>query len=255
MEQAPKTFNIKHLLIIILVLVIILGIVLSITQFTLRKEYEPPTALAEILPRYRLLDLDYMDIQGMDQQRIEVAKKIVEGAKEQLKIEAKNILLDPDEPNYYQDGDPPQNLAVGPDIIARAYKHAGYDLRQLVHEDIVENFDQYPLRQIWGQQYADPNIDYRRIQNLEIFFERNARALTPHFEPSDRANLDQWLPGDVVFFDMSRDGFTDSVGIISDETTRAGIPKVIFNHTFPGFTCQENILAQEHITGHYRYPP
>jgi len=145
-------------------------------------------------------------------------------------------------------------LALCTDIIARAFKQAGYDLRELVNEDIVQNFDQYPLKKIWNQSYADPNIDYRRIQNLEIFFRRNARALTTHFDPSDKKNLQQWLPGDVVFFDMNRDGYTDNVGIISDNTTRAGVPKVIYNYVEPGYTCQEDILGQELVTGHYRYP-
>ncbi len=249
-----KIFNIKHFLIIIFVLLIILAIVLSITQFSFSKEYEPPTAAADNLPRYRLLDLDYLEVDGVDQDWIEIAKRILEGAKNQLEIEARNIMLVPGEPNYYQGGDPPPDLALCTDIIARAYNHAGYDLSELVHQDIVQNFDQYPLMQIWGQRHPDPNIDYRRIQNLEIFFKNNAMALTSQFNPSDQRNLKQWLPGDIVFFDMNGDGYTDNVGIISDSTTRMGIPKVIYNHSFPGYTCEENILGQEQVTGHYRYP-
>ncbi len=255
MEQTHSKFNIKHLLIIILILIIILAVVLSITQFTLSKEYEPPTAAADILPRYRSLDLDHIAISGLDPEWVEAAKKIVAGAKKQVDIQARNIMLLPEEPNYYQGGDPPQDIAMSTDIIARAYGHAGFDLRELVHQDIVSAFDQYPLRQLWGQRYADPNIDYRRIQNMEVFFNRNAEALTTDFNPSNKRNLDQWLPGNVVFFDMSRDGFTDNVGIISDNTTRAGIPKVIYNYSFPGHTCEENILGQEKVTGHYRYHP
>ncbi|MGM0365646.1 MAG: DUF1287 domain-containing protein [Actinomycetota bacterium] len=254
MEEGHRTFNIKHFLIIIFILLIILAVVLSINQFTLRKEYEPPTAAVDMLPRYRLLDLDYIETDGVSRDWIEDAKMILEGAKKQVEIGAKNIMLMPDEPNYYHEGDPPQHMALSTDIIARAYKAAGYDLRELVHEDITQNFDQYPLRELWGQSYADPNIDYRRIQNLEIFFRRNALELTASFDPSDEENLEQWLPGDVVFFDMSRDGYTDNAGIISDNTTRLGIPKVIYNHSYPGYTCEENILGQEMVTGHYRYP-
>jgi uncharacterized protein YijF (DUF1287 family) len=112
----------------------------------------------------------------------------------------------------------------------------------------------YPLRELWGQRYPDPNIDYRRIQNLEIFFQTNFTAMFTYFDYADESNLLQWLPGDIVFFDMDGDGFTDNTGIISDFTTRKGIPKIIFNHIDPGFTVEEDILDEKIITGHYRYP-
>ena len=74
------------------------------------------------------------------------------------------------------------------------------------------------------------------------------------FDLSDIANLEQWLPGDIVFFDMDRDGFTDNVGIISDFTTRKGIPKIIYNYIDPGYTVERDILSSSSIKGHYRYP-
>ena len=60
---------------------------------------------------------------------------------------------------------------------------------------------------------------------MEIFFKRNAKVLTSNFNNLDDENLKEWLPGDVVFFDMNNDGLTDSVGIITDSTTRDGTLK------------------------------
>jgi uncharacterized protein YijF (DUF1287 family) len=74
------------------------------------------------------------------------------------------------------------------------------------------------------------------------------------FDFSDIKNLEQWLPGDIVFFDMDRDGYTDNVGIISDFTIRKGTPKVIYNYIDPGYTVQRDILGTSLIKGHYRYP-
>lgn len=254
-EQQHKRFNIKHLLLVILVLIIGLGVVLSIRQLPFNQEYEPPTALVNILPRYRVIDMDDIGIDtDADGDGINDQKDIMLGAKKQLEVEAKNILLLPDEPNYYQGGDPPRDLALATDIVARAFREAGYDLRELVNEDINQNFDRYPLRANWNQNYSDPDIDYRRIQNLEIFFRRNGEPLTAIFNPAEEDNLQQWLPGDVVFFDMDRDGYTDNVGIISDSTTRSGTPKVIYNYIEPGYTVEKDILGKEKITGHYRYP-
>jgi len=47
---------------------------------------------------------------------------------------------------------------------------------------------------------------------------------------------------------------SDNAGIISDCTTRSGVPKVIYNYIDPGYTCQMDILGKKTITGHYRYP-
>ncbi|MFZ3106229.1 MAG: DUF1287 domain-containing protein, partial [Candidatus Hydromicrobium sp.] len=205
MEKYRKRFNIKHLLIIILVLVIVIAVIISVNQFSFKKEYEPGTALADELPRYRLIDMDNTGITGdADNDGINNQKDIMLGAKGQLGNPAKNIFLEEGETNYYQGGDPPEDLADCTDIIVRAFFEAGFDLRDLVYEDIKENFGQYPIKEIWNRSFCDPNIDYRRIQNLEIFFNRNAKVLDILFNASDEQNLNSWLPGDVVFFDMDR---------------------------------------------------
>jgi uncharacterized protein YijF (DUF1287 family) len=199
--------------------------------------------------------MDNIGIKGdADNDGINNQKDIILGAKKQLEKPAKNIFLEEGETNYYQGGDPPENLAISTDIIARAFLEAGFNLREMVYEDIKDNFDKYPIREIWGQTVCDPNIDYRRIQNLEIFFKRNAKASGILFNSSDNDNLNSWLPGDVIFFDMDKDGFSDNVGIISDNTTRDGTPKVIYNYIDPGYTIEKNILKEKIITGHYRFP-
>jgi uncharacterized protein YijF (DUF1287 family) len=256
MESSSGRLNIKHLLIIILVLIIILAITISVSQFTFRKSYDPPTALVSLLPRYRVIDMEDTGIVAdHDSDGINDQKDILEGAKKQLEEPAVNIFSEGvEETNYYSGGDPPPEYALSTDIVARAFANAGFDLSQLVDEDISNNFDQYPLRELWGQSYTDTNIDYRRIQNLEIFFQRNATPLQTYFDPADDLNLSDWLPGDIVFFDMDEDGFTDTAGIISDFTTREGIPKVIYNYIDPGFTVEKDVLDEKIITGHYRYP-
>lgn len=254
--QGKKRFNIKHLVIIIIVLLIILAVIISITRFTFKKEYEPETFLEGQLPRFRAFDMENIGIDtDEDNDGLNDQYEILKGAKKQLSLRSQNIFGEGvDEPNYYRDGDPPPEYALSTDIVARSFKEAGFDLRMLVDEDINQNFDEYPLKDLWGQSFTDPNIDYRRIQNLEVFLERNAQKLTTAIEPGDKKSLEKWLPGDIVLFDMDRNGFTDTAGIISDFTTRDGIPKVIYNHTDPGYTVEKDILTTEKITGHFRYP-
>ncbi len=253
-EENKKRLNIRHFLVIIIILIIIIAVIISIKHFTLKKEYSPPTALADELPRFRLIDMDNIgDFGDQDNDGINDQKDIMFGAKNQLEKPARNIFLAEDEPNYYQDGDPPAELAISTDIVARAFIEAGFNLKEMVYGDIKGNFDKYPLKEIWGQTVCDKNIDYRRIQNLEIFFRRNAESLDILFDSSNAEKLNQWLPGDIVFFDMDGDGFTDTAGIISDSTTRERIPKVIYNYIDPGYTTEEDILREKIITGHYRF--
>ncbi len=255
MEEHKRRFNIRHFLLIIVVLVILIAIIVSINRFSFKEEYQPPTALAGELPRFRLIDMDSTGIysdedgDGTDDQ-----EDILLGAKKQLEDPAGNVFLEEEESNYYEGGDPPQHLANCADIVARAFLDAGFSIRDLVDEDIMGNFGEYPLREIWNQTAGDPNIDYRRIQNLEVFFTRNARILGIYFSASNEEILFLWLPGDIVFFDMDDDGFSDNIGIISDKTTRDGIPKVIYNYIEPGHTVEKDILREEAVTGHYRFP-
>jgi uncharacterized protein YijF (DUF1287 family) len=256
METYNRKFNIKHFLIIIIILAIILAITLSISKFTFKKEYSPPTALAALLPRYRVINMDAISAKtDFDKDGISDQKDILRGAKAQLKNPAKNIFKDGNnETNYFNGGDPPAEIAICTDIIARAFREAGFDLSQLVNDDIAGNFGSYPLRINWGQTRPDKNIDYRRIQNMEIFFKRNSQSIVAVFDFSDIKNLEQWLPGDIVFFDMDRDGYTDNAGIVSDFTTRKGIPKIIYNYIDPGYTVERDILSASSVKGHYRYP-
>lgn len=190
-----------------------------------------------------------------DNDGINDQEDIMLGAKSQLVPPAKNIFtLEEEELNYYAGGDPPAEIAISTDIIARAMLDAGYVLMDLVYDDISSNFNQYPLREIWGQTVCDPNIDYRRIQNFEIFFKRNAINLSTVFNPLSEESLELWYPGDIILFDMDLDGFTDCAGVLSDSTTRDGIPKVIYNYIETGYTVETDILKEKVITGHYRFP-
>ena len=73
---------------------------------------------------------------------------------------------------YYRTGYPDDGYGVCTDVIAFGLKDTGYDLRELVDADIRANKKLYQL------EVVDKNIDFRRVNNLRIFFERNAKSLT-----------------------------------------------------------------------------
>lgn len=140
------------------------------------------------------------------------------------------------------DVDPEQGACT--DVIIRALRFAGYDLQQLIHEDMSENFALYP--QLWGLSKPDPNIDHRRTQNQMLFFERFGEKLTLQVTEAD---LPQWQHGDFVYWRL-RNG-QQHTGVISDRTNGDDIPLVIHNSCV---TREEDCLLQWEIIGHYRFP-
>lgn len=140
---------------------------------------------------------------------------------------------------YYSGGYPPDEEGVCTDVIWRALKNAGYLLKDMVDKDIKENIKEYP--RVAGK--ADPNIDFRRVPNLKVYFERNHIVLT-----TDLNEISKWQPGDIVIFGNSH------IGIISDKRNKKGIPYLLHNGGQP--IREEDILElynkYEPITGHYR---
>lgn len=140
---------------------------------------------------------------------------------------------------YYSGGYPPYNEGVCTDVIWRALKNAGYSLKDMVDKDIKENTDKYP--RVAGN--PDPNIDFRRVPNLKVYFERNHIVLT-----NDLSKIEHWQPGDIVVFGSKH------IGIISDKRNKKGIPYLIHNGGQP--IREEDFLETydkyEPISGHYR---
>jgi uncharacterized protein YijF (DUF1287 family) len=141
---------------------------------------------------------------------------------------------------YYSGGYPPNTEGVCTDVVWRAFKNAGYNLKDLIDEDIKNNVNEYP--RVQGK--PDPNIDFRRVPNLISFFSRNAISLS-----TDLSQIADWQPGDIVTFEKNH------VGIISDKRNKNGIPYLI--HNGGQKNREEDILEIytlcSEISGHFRW--
>lgn len=136
---------------------------------------------------------------------------------------------------YYNGGYPDDEYGVCTDVVAYGLLGAGYDLMELVNEDIINNKDKYNIDTI------DKNIDFRRVKNLNIYFKNNAISLT-----LDTSKIDEWQGGDIVVF-------KSHVGVISDKRNKKGIPFVIHNAGNYQRSYEEDILTTwGKIIGHYR---
>lgn len=149
---------------------------------------------------------------------------------------------------YYQGGYPPASEGVCTDVVWRAFEHAGYHVKDLIDADIKKHLARYPR----VDRKPDPNIDFRRVPNMQAFFETHATALTQEVHPGNVDNLKEWQGGDIVVFGEPH----AHIGIISDQRDPDGVPYLIHNSS-PHPAEQDALLFwHEHlspIVGHYRW--
>lgn len=138
--------------------------------------------------------------------------------------------------SYVEGGFPPETQGVCTDVIWRAFREAGYDLREMVDQDIAERPEAYP----WITE-RDKNIDFRRVANLEEFFREHGMKLS-----NDWRDLEEWQPGDII---IAANG--THIGIVSDRRTKDGRPYIIHNEGQP--QREEDYLKRGKVTGHYRW--
>lgn len=142
----------------------------------------------------------------------------------------------------YPMGDVDPGRGVCTDVVIRALRAAGYDLQKLIHEDMARPGRKYPRK----GKTRDSNIDHRRVPNQVYFLRRFGQSLTLK---TDRRSLDQWKPGDLVYWKL--DNGLDHTGIISDRKNAQGLPLVIHNIWQ---TAEEDVLTRWRIVGHFRFP-
>jgi uncharacterized protein YijF (DUF1287 family) len=153
--------------------------------------------------------------QDQNQNGIPDAIDMVKGARQEVE---RGTVYDG---SYFQGGYPPEGKGACTDVIWRAFKVAGYDLKKMVDEDIRTSPEAYGAT----GRHPDPNIDFRRVSNLQIFFKRHGQELTTQVIPGDATNLSNWQPGDIVVFGLP----LEHIGIISDQRGRDGVPQMIHN--------------------------
>ncbi len=136
---------------------------------------------------------------------------------------------------YYDTGYPNDEYGVCTDVVAFGMLGAGYDLMELVNEDILKNPKKYNLENI------DKNIDFRRVRNLKIYLDSNAISLT-----TDINQIEKWKGGDIIVFEKH-------IGVISDKRNKNGIPYVIHHANPYQLNYEEDFLEYRNdIVGHYR---
>lgn len=140
-------------------------------------------------------------------------------------------------------GDIEPGLGVCTEVTIRALRYAGItDLQEAINRDINFHWNDYPMDR-WGAKKTDANIDHRRVPNQNIWFRKYWNEIKP--------DVNDYLPGDVIIWDMDKDSWGDHIGIVSDKFEN-GLPYLIHNFPSPGYVAEENVLDKWKVIGHFR---
>lgn len=172
----------------------------------------------------------YLSETDHDQDGIDDQTDILKGARDYIATKPKY------QSKYYEKiGYPNDGYGVCTDVVAQAMLASGYDLRELVYQDVLAHPEDYDIEE------PDINIDFRRVKNLKVFFKHTAIALT-----TDVHQIEQWQGGDIVIFKKH-------IGIVSDKRNKHGVSFLI-HHSGPyQVRYEQDVLEiRDDIIAHYR---
>ena len=209
----------KILLVISLLLLIVIIYLLYIFNYIGHKKYDNNDFDIET----------YTSTVDKDNDGIDDQSDILESVRDYVSTNPKY------ESRYYNGGYPDDGYGVCTDVVSFGLLEAGYNLRDLVNEDIISNMDLYDIEKV------DKNIDFRRVRNLDIYFKNNSINLT-----TDIYDINSWQGGDIIVFKKH-------IGIVSDKRNKKGIPFIIHHYSKYQKEYEEDILEYRNdIIGHYR---
>jgi hypothetical protein len=139
-------------------------------------------------------------------------------------------------------GDVPIDRGVCTDVLIRALRAVDVDLQLEVNRDMRANFDAYP--DIWGLTRPDPNIDHRRVPNLERYLQRHGKSLPTSDDPA------RFRAGDFVSWRLETG--QPHIGIVSNSRSADGRRYLIIHNIGNGVEV-EDVLFEWKMTGHFRY--
>lgn len=234
-KKFKKTIKILSLVIgIIILLILVFGAVKYYSVYS-----EDLTPIDEKKEYYNISDFGFVrniSKTDYDKDGIDDYTEYLNGEKQYAKWNPSYIS------NYYAGGYPEvEKEGVCTDVIWYALQTAGYDLKKMMDKDIEETYK----KGNYNIEIVDQNIDFRRVINQEVFFQRYAESLN-----TDIYAIGEFMPGDIVTFDNSA-----HIAMISDKYNINGVPYLIQNRDETQKQKEEDRLetTEMKVTGHYRF--
>lgn len=241
-----------------------------VSELTVSSPYEPYSEQEEVVEEKpqeegELGDLSMEEAaESLNEEKEDKEEMAVEAVSYELSETQKEIvlecmdLLDEDIEYGYivypETGYPQEDVWISTDVISMVLKEAGFDLMELIYEDMTEHKEDYPM-DIKNRKEPIKYIDFRDVFFQEKFFKRNALELETTFIADNEDNVVQWQPGDIVYFQFDPDNpYQDLGGFISSRTNDNGVPLVIMISDEFGKISEVDKLLEYKVVGHFRYP-
>ena len=133
-------------------------------------------------------------------------------------------------------GDIPKLRGVCTDVVVRAFRAVGIDLQKVIYEDKKAHPKRY--KGLYYTDRLDPNIDHRRVRNLQAYFAAKGYRVKGKF-----------LPGDIVVWKLPGSNL-DHIGLCSDRKNSKGEALII--HNVGAGAKEEDVLREYIIVDHFR---
>jgi uncharacterized protein YijF (DUF1287 family) len=136
----------------------------------------------------------------------------------------------------YPGGDIPIDRGVCTDVVVRALRGVGIDMQERIYKHKRAHPALY--KGLYYTDRLDPNIDHRRVKNLQAYFAARGYRVR-----------DAFRPGDIVVWKLPGSNL-DHIGICSDRKNRRGEPLII--HNVGRGAQEEDVLRAYTIVDHFR---
>jgi len=138
----------------------------------------------------------------------------------------------------YPIGDIPISKGVCTDVVVRAMREVDVDLQERIYKDKKKNPKRY--KGLYYTDKLDPNIDHRRVKNIQAYLAARGYRVNDDFKP-----------GDIVVWKLYGKGkILDHIGICSNNKNAQGEPLII--HNIGQGAVEEDILRIFEIVDHFR---
>ncbi len=133
-------------------------------------------------------------------------------------------------------GDIPISKGVCTDVVVRAFRGLDIDLQERIYK--YKKTHPKLFKGLYYTNKLDPNIDHRRVKNIQAYLKARGYQIKGAFEAGD---IVVWkLPGSNL----------DHIGICSDKKNSDGEPLII--HNVGGGAQEEDVLRVYRIVDHFR---
>jgi len=160
--------------------------------------------------------------------------KFISGAKWQV---GKTLSYDPTYIGLkYPNGDIDISKGVCTDVVVRALRTLNIDLQERIYNHKKTHPKLY--HGLYGTDKLDPNIDHRRVKNIQAYLKARGYQIKSDFKPGD---IVVWkLPGSNL----------DHIGVCSNKLNAKGEPYII--HNVGAGAKEEDVLRSYNIVDHFR---